>query len=140
MFVVSGIFTSVGFACLIGLLLPGGTATDIKIAKTLAGIGSPFFLVYSFIMVGLLNRRKKRKILRIAKDEALKILKENPQLNPPLSNHIELVKWLEAYESLSWREKELPVITEKLNESSLEESKERVEKEIKKLKSELGIK
>lgn len=129
--------TSLGAGIMLGL--------GIGIANWLLIItGVLCFLVLVFRMTICQKFLANEKNPKIAIAKAQEILKENPQLNPPLNNHTELVKWLKSYEVLSLKEEKLATTTERLNKlpeekKELETNKEKLETKIKTLKSELGI-
>jgi len=139
MFLISLILFSMGLGMLmVWSLNPDPVTINMKIVEILAKTGLPFILVAIILIVGWWNKFEWRKIPKIAKDKAQKILKENPQLNPPLNNHAQLIKWLELYENFTRAKEDLIRITKQLNKlPEFEKNKEKLEAKIKNLKSKL---
>jgi len=136
MLLISGLLFSMGLAMLIASWLnPDPAIISIETVKILAKTGLSFILVAIVLMIGYCYKIEWQKIPKIAKDKAQKILKENPQLNPPMNNHAQLIKWLELYENFSSAKADLMRITKQLNKvSEFEKNKEKLEAKIKNLK------
>jgi hypothetical protein len=134
---IGTVFVAGGIIGLISLLAPNKfTDTDIETAKTLVKVGLLSILVLIFLAIGFFAEWEKNE--KIAKHKAQKILKENHQLNPPLDNHVELVKWIRAYERLPYAKEDLAMVIEQLNKlPEFEEHRKKLETEIKNLKSKI---
>lgn len=134
----------------VGSIIGFSLAYGLGVAREnwlLIGISALFFLILLFHPIILVFFTTCDKNPKIAIDRAQKFLKENPLYSSQLNSLIEetkqkddstrLAKWLESYRNLSWKEKELARITERLKKLPVEKS--RLEAEIKNLKSKLRI-
>lgn len=123
-----------------GPLIIGTVGLGIGIGngnRLLLVMGTVCSLAFAFLLVADSKFSTNEENPEIAKAETQKILEDNPQLNPPINNHAELVKWLKSYQGLLWKKKELAKIMEGLKK--LPAKKKEIEAEIKNLKSEIGI-
>ena len=128
----------------VGIVFGRPTSVNPEIAKIVSRIGLSFILPAILLIFIFSASTDEKKNPKIAKEKAKEILKENPQLSPPLNNHAELVKWLKSYRTLAWRKESLTNAIEQLKElpkkkEQLEAKIENLKTEIRNLKSELRI-